>query len=77
MIGFVGLMVPHVARRALGPDNRALLPASALLGASFLVLCDLASRSVLEVTLPLGMVTGMIGGFFFLYLLTVQRRAPA
>ena len=77
MIGFVGLIVPHAARRVLGPDNRYLLPASAILGASFLVLCDLASRSVLEVTLPLGMVTGLLGGGFFLYLLAVQRRTSS
>ncbi len=77
MIGFVGLMVPHAARGLLGPDNRTLLPASALMGASFLVLCDLISRSILSIALPLGMVTGVLGGGFFLYLLAVKRRSPA
>lgn len=77
MIGFVGLMVPHAVRRIVGPDNRVLIPASAIIGGSFLVLCDLASRSALEVSIPLGIVTGMLGGGFFLYLLAVQRRAPA
>ncbi|MCU0798716.1 MAG: iron ABC transporter permease [Candidatus Thermoplasmatota archaeon] len=77
MIGFVGLIVPHAARKLLGPDNRTLLPASALLGASFLVLCDLISRSALEIALPLGMVTGVLGGGFFLYLLSVKRRVPS
>jgi iron complex transport system permease protein len=77
MIGFVGLMVPHAVRRLLGPDNRTLLPASALLGGSFLVLCDLLSRSLLAIVIPLGMVTGVLGGGFFLYLLAVRRRTVA
>ncbi|MGA1849165.1 MAG: FecCD family ABC transporter permease [Thermoplasmatota archaeon] len=73
MIGFVGLMVPHMVRRFTGPDQRVLLPASALFGGSFLVLCDLFSRSVIDVTIPLGIVTGLLGGAFFIYLLKGRR----
>ncbi|MBN1539686.1 MAG: iron ABC transporter permease [Candidatus Thermoplasmatota archaeon] len=73
MIGFVGLMIPHMVRRLIGPDHRFLIPGSALLGASFLILCDLFSRTVLDITIPLGIVTGLIGGAFFLYLLRARR----
>jgi cobalamin transport system permease protein len=73
MVGFVGLIIPHIVRRFVGPDHRFLLPGSALFGASFLILCDLFSRSILDVTIPLGIVTGLIGGAFFLYLLRTRR----
>ena len=73
MIGFVGLMIPHVVRRLSGPDHRWLIPGSALLGAFFLVLCDLFSRSALDQIVPLGIVTGLLGGAFFLYLLGTRR----
>lgn len=74
-ISFVGLVVPHAIRLAAGPDHRVLLPASALAGASLLVLTDLLARTVatpLEV--PIGVVTALIGGPFFLFLLTRTRR---
>jgi len=74
VIGFVGLMVPHITRRFVGPDHRVLVPASALLGAGFLVACDILTRTITQAVIPLGMVTGMIGGGFFLYLLTIRRR---
>jgi len=70
MIGFVGLVVPHLLRQLLGPDHRLLLPASFLGGASFLVLADLASRTVAAPTeLPVGVVTALVGGPLFLLLL--------
>jgi iron complex transport system permease protein len=72
LIGFVGLIVPHAFRRVMGPDNRALLPASLLGGAAILVVCDLASRSlfrVLHTELPVGAVTALVGGPMFLVLL--------
>jgi iron complex transport system permease protein len=72
LIGFVGLIVPHAFRRVMGPDNRALLPASLLGGAATLVVCDLASRSlfrVLHTELPVGAVTALVGGPMFLVLL--------
>ena len=73
MIGFVGLMIPHMVRRMIGADHRSLIPGSALFGASFLVICDLFSRNVLDITIPLGIVTGLIGGAFFIYLLRARR----
>jgi len=73
MIGFVGLMVPHIVRRLIGPDHRFLVPGSALFGGAFLIFCDLFSRTVLNVAIPLGIVTGLIGGAFFIYLLRARR----
>ncbi len=76
MIGFVGLVVPHLLRLVLGPDHRLLLPAGFLGGAAFLVLADLVSRLILAPNeLPVGVVTALIGGPFFLYLL--RRRGHA
>lgn len=70
MIGFVGLIVPHVSRLLFGPDYRLLLPASVLLGGCFLVLADTAARTLLgAVEIPVGVVTALCGGPFFLYLL--------
>jgi iron complex transport system permease protein len=75
IIGFVGLVVPHLLRLAVGPDHRLLLPASALGGASLLLLADLAARTlVVPAELPVGVVTGLIGGPFFLFLLLRTRR---
>ncbi len=76
MIGFVGLIVPHLLRRAAGADNRRLLPLSALLGAAVLLLADLASRMLLPAAgtvLPVGALTALAGAPFFLALL---RRRP-
>ncbi|OFW15315.1 MAG: iron ABC transporter [Acidobacteria bacterium RIFCSPLOWO2_12_FULL_67_14] len=69
-IGFVGIVVPHLVRLMIGVDHRVVLPASALLGAAFLVGCDLISRTILApVEVPVGIVTAMLGGPFFLWLL--------
>ena len=74
-VAFIGLIVPHLVRLAAGPDNRIVLPASALAGASFLVLADLAARTVAApAELPLGVVTSLLGGPFFLWLLHRTRR---
>lgn len=74
LIGFVGLIIPHLLRLALGPDHRLLVPASALGGAAFLVLCDLLARSVLGGSeLPVGAITALAGGPFFLVLLRRQQ----
>ncbi|HKM38584.1 MAG TPA: iron chelate uptake ABC transporter family permease subunit [Thiopseudomonas sp.] len=74
MIGFIGLVVPHVLRLAVGPDHRVLLPASALVGASLLLFADLAARLTLApAELPIGIVTALIGAPFFLYLLLKSR----
>jgi len=70
MIGFVGLIVPHALRLLLGADHRLLLPASLWGGAIFLVWADTIARTVVSPTeLPVGVVTAMCGGPFFLYLL--------
>jgi iron complex transport system permease protein len=75
LIGFVGLIVPHALRLLLGPDHRLLVPASALAGAAFLVLCDAAARSVLPGReLPVGAITALAGGPLFLLLLRRQQR---
>jgi len=73
-IGFVGLITPHALRLIVGPDHRLLLPASALAGASFLVLSDTLARTVLQpVELPVGIITAFVGVPFFLYLLMRTR----
>ena len=79
LIGFVGLIVPHSVRLALGPDHRRLVPASALAGATFLVLADAFARTVLTLTtigpieIPIGVVTAFLGGPFFLFLLRRKK----
>jgi ABC-type Fe3+-siderophore transport system permease subunit len=75
LIGFVGLIVPHALRLLLGPDHRLLVPAAALGGAAFLVLCDAAARSWMPGReLPVGAITALIGGPLFLALLRRQTR---
>lgn len=70
LIGFVGLIVPHAVRLVFGPDHRQLLPLSCLAGAMFLVVADTVARTVVApAQLPVGVVTAMIGGPFFLFLL--------
>jgi iron complex transport system permease protein len=68
VIGFVGLVVPHIMRLVVGPDHRILLPTSALAGASFLVMTDTVARAG-AAELPVGIVTAALGAPFFLYLL--------
>jgi iron complex transport system permease protein len=75
IIGFVGLLVPHLVRMAFGPDHRILLPASGLFGASFLIGADLLARTVISPSeLPVGVITAFLGAPFFLYLLYLRRR---
>jgi iron complex transport system permease protein len=70
LIGFVGLVVPHGVRLVLGPDHRKLLPASAIIGAVFLVIADTLARTVFgQEQLPVGVITAIAGGPFFLILL--------
>jgi iron complex transport system permease protein len=70
LIGFVGLVVPHLLRMVLGPDHRLLLPSAFLGGAAFMVLADLLARLLIAPNeLPVGVVTALVGGPFFLYLL--------
>ncbi|MFN8665191.1 MAG: iron ABC transporter permease [Thermomicrobiales bacterium] len=74
-IGFVGLMIPHVARMLVGPDHRRVLPTAVLLGASYLILVDLAARTLQRpVELPLGIFTASIGAPFFIWLMRRTTR---
>lgn len=73
LIGFVGLMIPHMIRLVLGSDHRLLIPAAALWGATFLVICDTLARSILAPTeLPVGVITAAFGAPFFIYLLKTR-----
>ena len=75
LIGFIGLIVPHAIRLVFGPDHRQLLPLSAIFGAIFLVIADTVARIVVApAQLPVGVVTAMIGGPFFLVLLIKYTR---
>jgi iron complex transport system permease protein len=70
IIGFVGLIVPHLMRMILGPDHRMLLPASALGGAVFLIAADTVARTIISPSeLPVGVITAFLGAPFFIYLL--------
>lgn len=71
-VGWVGLVIPHVARMLYGPDHRTLLPASALIGAAYLVVTDTVARSALAAELPLSVLTALVGAPVFAWLL---RRA--
>lgn len=69
VVGWVGLIIPHIGRMLVGNDNRVLVPVSLAIGASFLVVIDLVSRSVIASEIPLGILTALIGAPFFVYLL--------
>jgi len=72
-IGFVGLMAPHICRLLIGPDHRYLTPATLLFGAAFLVACDTLARTVMPpAELPVGILTSLLGGPFFLWLLLAR-----
>lgn len=74
IIGFVGLMIPHVVRMLVGGDYRRVLPGSALIGAIFLLWADIAARTVMAPEdMPIGIVTGLVGGLFFVWLLGRRR----
>lgn len=74
IIGFVGLMVPHIVRMLVGGDYSRVLPASALIGAIFLLWADIAARTLMAPEdLPIGIVTGLVGGAFFVWLLGKRR----
>lgn len=76
IIAFVGLIVPHIMRMLIGPDNRVLFPASLLAGAIFLIATDTVARTIMAPQeLPVGIITALMGGPFFLYLLRRKREA--
>ena len=73
-IGFVGLIVPHTMRLVLGPDHRLLIPTSFFVGSAFLVMCDTAARTMFAPTeIPVGVITALLGGPFFIGLLKRKR----
>ena len=78
MVGFIGLLAPHAVRLLTGPDHRAVLPGSALLGASLVLLADTVARTAFSpVELPLGVLTGLIGAPSFLWLLRQRSHSAA
>lgn len=74
IIGFVGLVVPHVVRMITGPKHRVLMPLSLLFGGTFLIICDTAARSMAVWEIPVGIITSLCGGPFFIYLLRRMKR---
>ncbi len=75
MVGWTGLIVPHIARRIFGADGRYVLPASMLIGAIFTVLCDDLARTLLAGEIPLGIFTSLIGAAGFMLLMMYQKKA--
>ena len=74
IIGFVGLVSPHIARIFVGSDNRILLPASALFGACMMLICDIVGFLLIGATMQIGIVTAMIGGPIFMIILIAQKK---
>jgi len=74
VVGWIGLLVPHLARFLVGPDFRRLLPASILLGAGYLLGVDTLARTIARIEIPLGVLTAFIGAPFFIWVLAVSRR---
>ena len=75
LIGFAGLIVPHIARTLVGANHRILIPASLILGAIFLVLSDAIARTIMQpMEIPIGVITSLVGGPFFLFLLRKSRK---
>lgn len=77
MVGWIGLVVPHLARMVVGPNYRAMLPAAAFMGISFLLLVDDVARTIAALEIPIGILTALIGAPFFLFLLVHQHRREA
>lgn len=74
MIGWVGLIIPHIARMLVGPDNKILIPASILIGAIYLLLVDDISRLLFNTEIPLGIVTSLVGIPFFVFVMRKANR---
>jgi iron complex transport system permease protein len=74
VVGWIGLLVPHLARFLVGPDFRRLLPASILLGSGYLLAVDTLARTVARIEIPLGVLTAFIGAPFFIWVLAASRR---
>jgi iron complex transport system permease protein len=74
IVGWIGLVVPHIARMLVGPDFRALFPVSVLLGSAFLLAVDTLARTVARIEIPLGVLTAFVGTPIFIWLLATARR---
>ena len=75
IIGFVGLVIPHIVRLWVGTDYRIMLIASFLSGSIFLILCDVIARTIIAPNeLPIGVITGIVGGVFFIILLSRSQK---
>ena len=75
LIGFIGLVCPHIARIFVGSDNRFLIPASAAFGAALLIIADIIGKSIFyPTTIQVGVITAFIGGPLFLYLIIRQKK---
>ncbi|NMM63127.1 iron ABC transporter permease [Clostridium sp. P21] len=74
MIGWIGLVIPHIVRMVVGPNFKVLLPGSLLIGSTFLLLVDDIARCAFSIEIPLGILTSLIGAPFFIYLLIKGRR---
>ncbi|WP_053956456.1 FecCD family ABC transporter permease [Inediibacterium massiliense] len=75
VIGFVGLIVPHMLRFIVGSDNRILIPLSALLGGELLLLADTGARTLMNVEIPVGVLTTLLGGPFFIYIFMTRNKS--
>jgi iron complex transport system permease protein len=75
MIGWVGLVIPHLCRKLVGNDCRYLMPASMMFGAAFLLMVDNISRNLMATEIPIGILTAFVGAPFFLYLMTRKENA--
>ena len=74
IIGWVGLIIPHIGRSLVGPDHKKLLPVSGLLGAIYLLFIDNICRNMLQIELPIGILTAIIGAPFFIFILAKEQR---
>jgi iron complex transport system permease protein len=74
LIGWVGLVVPHLARSLVGPDFARLIPTASILGAGYLLLIDTLARTAAQIEIPLGILTAVIGTPFFIWLLTSMQK---
>lgn len=75
IIGWVGLMMPHATRMILGPDHRFVIPASAMLGGSYLLICDTMARTLTSAEIPVGIITSLLGAPYLIYLLRTKGKS--
>jgi iron complex transport system permease protein len=74
IIAWVGLMMPHAARMILGPDHRFVIPATAMMGGIYLLICDTVARTLTGTEIPISIVTSLIGAPYLFYLLRARGR---